>query len=308
MSDRRVVRRRTKRPRDNLIFRFDKTVFNLAALQHPQIDPVIFHLGPLAVRWYGVAYLLGFLLAYMGLRWLIRRGDLRLTYESLADLLGWMIAGVVVGGRAGWWIFYHRAGGVEPWYEPFAIWHGGMSFHGGLVGVAIVLLVWARMKKMAFWNLADGAALVAPVGLFFGRIANFINAELVGRPTDLPWGVIFPGDSVARHPSQLYEAVLEGILLLSILWAVRTWRRPSEGRLAALFLIGYGAIRFAVEFTRQPDEQMGFVAFAWLTMGQLLSLILLLAGVVTWWARGRIVATRRTAVPGASRPSDTLTA
>lgn len=283
-------------------------MFSLAAIQHPQIDPVVFHLGPLAVRWYGLAYLLGFLLAYRGLRRLIRRRELRLTYEGLADLVGWLIAGVVIGGRAGWWIFYHRGGAVEPWYEPFAIWHGGMSFYGGLAGVAVVLLVWARVKRAAFWNLADAAALVAPLGLFFGRIANFVNAELVGRPSDLPWAVVFPGDNVARHPSQLYEAVLEGMLLLSILWAVRAWRRPSEGRLAALFLIGYGAIRFAVEFTRQPDEQVGFVAFAWLTMGQLLSLILLLAGVTVWWARGWVVATLGTAVPGANGQSDTLTA
>ena len=265
-------------------------MFDLAAIQHPQIDPVVFHLGPLAVRWYGLAYLLGFLLAYLGLRRLIRRGELRLTYEGLADLVGWLIVGVVVGGRAGWWIFYHRGGAAEPWYEPFAVWHGGMSFHGGLIGVAIILLLRAWAKKAPFWNLADAAALVAPVGLFFGRVANFINAELVGRPTNLPWGVLFPGDSVPRHPSQLYEALLEGLLLLSILWAVRTWRRPAEGRLAALFLIGYGALRFAVEFTRLPDEQVGFVAFEWLTMGQLLSLVLLLAGAATWWLRGGNVA------------------
>ncbi len=162
-------------------------MFDLAAIQHPQIDPVFFHLGPLAVRWYGLAYLLGFLLAYLGLRRLIRRGELRLTYESLADLVGWMIAGVVVGGRAGWWIFYHRRGAVEPWYEPFAVWHGGMSFHGGLAGVAVVLCIWAWAKKAPFWHIADAAALLAPVGLFFGRVANFINAELIGRPTDLPW-------------------------------------------------------------------------------------------------------------------------
>lgn len=258
-------------------------MFDLAAIQHPQIDPVVFDLGPLAVRWYGVAYLLGFLLAYLGLRWLIRRGDLRLTLESLADLIGWIIAGVIIGGRAGWWVFYHRPGAIEPWYEPFAIWHGGMSFHGGLVGLVIVLFVWTRARHAPFWNIADMAALVAPIGLFFGRIANFINAELVGRPTDLPWGVVFPGDVIARHPSQLYEAALEGLLLLVILGAVCAWRRPAEGRLAALFLIGYGAFRFAVEFTRQPDEQLGFVAFGWFTMGQLLSALLVMVGAIVWW-------------------------
>ena len=271
-------------------------MFDLAAIQHPRIDPVVFQLGPLAVRWYGLAYLLGFLLAYLGLRRLIRRGELRMTYEGLADLVGWLIAGVVVGGRAGWWVFYHRGGAVEPWYEPFAVWHGGMSFHGGLAGVAVVLLVWAWAKKAPFWNLADAAALVAPVGLFFGRVANFINAELVGRPTDLPWGVRFPGDTVARHPSQLYEALLEGLLLLAILWGVRTWHRPAEGRLAGLFLIGYGVVRFAVEFTRLPDEQVGFVAFGWLTMGQLLSALLVLIGSIVWWSR--------TTRPGVGHPEN----
>ncbi len=259
-------------------------MFGLAAIQYPQIDPVVFHIGPLAVRWYGLAYLLGFLLAYLGLRRLIRRGELRLTYEGLADLVGWLIAGVVVGGRAGWWIFYHRGGGVEPWYEPFAVWHGGMSFHGGLIGVAVVLLVWAWAKKATFWHIADAAALVAPVGLFFGRVANFINAELVGRSTDLPWGVLFPGESIARHPSQLYEAALEGPLLLLLLWAIWKWRRPRDGRIAALFLILYGAFRFAVEFTRQPDEQLGFIALGWLTMGQLLSAALVIVGVLLWLA------------------------
>jgi phosphatidylglycerol:prolipoprotein diacylglycerol transferase len=137
-------------------------------------------------------------------------------------------------------------------------------------------------------NLADGVALVGPIGLFFGRIANFINAELVGRPTDVPWGVIFPGEAIARHPSQLYEAILEGPLLLALLWLVYKRWRPRDGRIAALFLIFYGIFRFAIEFTREPDVQLGFIAFGWLTMGQLLSLVLLPAGALLWWIAGKV--------------------
>ena len=231
------------------------------------------------MRWYGLAYLAGFLIAFISLRRLSRAGRLRLSVDDLGDLVGWLCVGVVVGGRLGWWLFYHRTeGAAEAWYEPIAIWHGGMSFHGGLIGVAAILLIWSWRRNAPFWNIADCAALVAPIGLFFGRIANFINAELVGRPTVAPWGVIFPGEMIARHPSQLYEAVLEGPLLLLVLWVIWRWRRPSDGRLAALFLIFYGTFRFAVEFTRQPDAQLGFIAFGWLTMGQLLSAVLVVLG------------------------------
>jgi phosphatidylglycerol:prolipoprotein diacylglycerol transferase len=161
-----------------------------------------------------------------------------------------------------------------------------MSFHGGLIGVAIALSVWTWRHHAPFRNVADCLALVTPFGLFFGRIANFINAELVGQPCskDLPWGMIFPGDTIPRHPSQLYEAGLEGLLMLAILWTVWKFRRPAEGRTAALFVILYGVFRFAVEFTRQPDSQLGFIAFGWLTMGQLLSAAMTGAGVVFWFA------------------------
>lgn len=254
----------------------------IASIPYPQIDPVLFKLGPLAVKWYGLAYLAGFALAYVGLRRLVEAGRLRVTAEALSDLLSWLVVGVIAGGRAGWWLFYHRAGGAEPWYEPLAIWHGGMSFHGGLVGVAAALFVWAWRHGAPFWNLADGLAIVAPVGLFLGRIANFINAELVGRPTRLPWGVIFPGEVVPRHASQLYEAALEGPVLLLVLWLARRRGRWRDGQSAALFLTAYGMFRFLVEFTRQPDDQIGFVAFGWLTMGQALSASLLVFGVLLW--------------------------
>jgi phosphatidylglycerol:prolipoprotein diacylglycerol transferase len=258
-----------------------------STIQYPAIDPVIFRLGPLALKWYGLAYVVGFTLAYLVLRALIRQRVLRLPVDRLSDLMIWLTAGVTIGGRVGWWLFYHRTTDVrEPWYEPIAIWHGGMSFHGGLLGVIVALVGFAGAYRVPMWQLSDCAALVTPVGLFLGRLANFINRELVGRPTSVPWGVAFPGDAIARHPSQIYEAILEGPLLLMLLWMAAR-RRPREGRIADLFLILYGAFRFGVEFTREPDPQIGFIAFGWLTMGQLLSAILCVAGVVAWRARGR---------------------
>jgi phosphatidylglycerol:prolipoprotein diacylglycerol transferase len=254
----------------------------LSTIVFPHLNPVIIRLGPVAVRWYGVAYLMGFLAAYVCLRRMAKRGILRLTTDDLGDLLTWLILGVVAGGRIGWWLFYHRGGGAsERWYEPLAIWHGGMSFHGGLVGVGVVLVLWSWRHQAPLWNLADATALVAPIGLFFGRLANFVNAELVGRPTSMPWGIIFPGETFARHPSQLYEAILEGPLLLLLLWTFFRGRH-REGRTAALLVILYGSFRFCVEFTREPDGQLGFIAFGWLTMGQLLSAAMSAIGVGLW--------------------------
>lgn len=255
----------------------------LGVIPFPPVNPVLLRIGPVAIRWYGLAYLTGFLAAYLLLRTMTRSQVLRITTNALSDLLNWLVIGVMVGGRAGWWIFYHRGeGAVEPWYEPLAIWHGGMSFHGGLIGVVLALVLWTACHRAPLWNVADCLALVTPVGLFLGRIANFINAELVGRPTALPWGMVFPGDNVPRHPSQLYEALLEGPLLLFILRLVHNRTRPRDGRIAALFLLLYGLFRFAVEFTRQPDSQLGFIAFGWLTMGQLLTAILAGTGIVLW--------------------------
>lgn len=253
----------------------------IASIPFPDVDPVIVHLGPLSIRWYGLAYLLGFAAAFFVLRSLVARKTLRVPEAGVSDFISWAALGVVLGGRLGWWLFYHRADTTpEPWWEPLAIWHGGMSFHGGLVGVAVATFVWSRCYRASFWNVADALALVAPIGLMFGRVANFINAELVGRPTSVPWGVVFPGDTLARHPSQLYEAFLEGPCLLALLWLTRPWRARREGRSTALLLIGYAAFRFVVEFTRQPDAQVGFIAMGWLTMGQALSLALGAVGAV----------------------------
>lgn len=255
-----------------------------ASLPYPELDPVLLRLGPIAVRWYGLAYIAAFLLGYAGLKRMIRSGMLRLSADQLSDLVSWLVPGVLLGGRLGWWLFYHRSeGAAEPWYEPLAIWHGGMSFHGGLIGVAAAICAWSWRNKAAILNLADCVALVAPIGLFLGRIANFINAELVGRRTQLAWGVVFPGEAFARHPSQLYEAILEGPLLLILLWFAGRRHRLREGQTAALFLILYGVFRFAVEFTRQPDDQLGFVALGWVTMGQLLSIVVAVLGLLLWF-------------------------
>lgn len=260
----------------------------LSAIVFPHLNPVIVRLGPVAVRWYGMAYLLGFFAAYLCFGRMVERGILRLTKSDLSDLLPWLIVGVLAGGRIGWWLFYHRGSGAsEPWYEPIAIWHGGMSFHGGLSGVGIVLVLWSWRYQAPLWNLADAAALVAPIGLFFGRLANFINAELVGRPTSAPWGIIFPGETFARHPSQLYEAILEGPLLFLLLCTFFRGRH-REGRATALFVILYGILRFCVEFTREPDGQLGFIAFGWLTMGQLLSAAMSTIGVGLWFLAPRL--------------------
>lgn len=261
----------------------------VAYLTHPQFDPVIFRLGPFEPRWYGLAYVLGFVAAYLWLHHMVRAGRLRITADQLGRLVSWLIIGVLAGGRLGWWLFYHRPDGrPEPWYEPLAVWHGGMSFHGALLGVSLVFALWSWRNRAPLWNVADCAALAAPVGLFLGRLANFINAELVGRPTTVPWAVLFPGHDLPRHPSQLYEAILEGPVLLAVLWLIERWRRrPADGAIAAAFLTTYGLFRFAVEFTREPDDQIGFLAWDWLTMGQLLSVAIAVAGAALWVWRSR---------------------
>ena len=258
----------------------------LSLIHYPQIDPVMFQIGPLRIRWYGMAYLTGFVLAYLVLGRLVRKNVLRISKEALSDLVGWLALGVVAGGRTGWWIFYHRnmPGQHEPWWEPIAIWHGGMSFHGGLAGVLIVLWIWSKHQRAPLLNVADCLALVTPIGLFLGRIANFINGELVGRATTVPWAMIFPGYPEPRHPSQIYEAILEGPVLMGVLWAVKTWRNRRDGQIAATFVIVYAVFRFLVEFTREPDSQLGYIWHGWLTMGQLLSVAIGLAGAAGWIA------------------------
>ncbi|GAB4278184.1 MAG: prolipoprotein diacylglyceryl transferase [Deferrisomatales bacterium] len=234
------------------------------------------------MRWYGIAYLLGFLAGFAILRWLGRRGQSPLTRERLGDYLSWAALGVVAGGRLGYVLFYDPAYFAAHPLEIPALWHGGMSFHGGLLGVLGATWLYARRLGVPLLGITDALALAVPPGLFFGRLANFVNGELYGRVTSVPWAMVFPaGGPAARHPSQLYEALLEGPLLwLLVFWA---GRGPSaaRGTRSAAFLAGYGILRFLVEFTREPDAHLGFVLGPF-SMGQVLSAALVAAGLALW--------------------------
>jgi phosphatidylglycerol:prolipoprotein diacylglycerol transferase len=246
-------------------------------LTYPEIDPVALQLGPLAIRWYGLSYVAGILGAW----WLLARRAARSeewTAAEVGDLIFYGAIGVIVGGRLGSVLFYDFQHYLAEPLDIFKIWRGGMSFHGGLLGVLIAMLYAARRYGKPFFAITDFAAPVAPVGLFTGRLGNFANGELWGRPTDLPWGMVFPHvDAQARHPSQLYEAALEGLLLFAFLWWYSRIPRPIKA-VSAWFLIGYGSLRFVAEFFRQPDASVGYLGVDWMTRGQLLCLPMLAFG------------------------------
>jgi phosphatidylglycerol:prolipoprotein diacylglycerol transferase len=254
-------------------------------LVHPQFDPVALHLGPLAIRWYGLMYLVGFTLVWwLGRRRIASRPDSVWTEKDLSDALFYGILGTIIGGRLGYVLFYKPAEYLsEPW-RIFYVWEGGMSFHGGMIGVIVAMWLFAHARKQSWLAITDFIAPLVPVGLGAGRLGNFINAELWGRRTSVPWAMIFPNvDDVPRHPSQLYELGLEGIVLFVILWWYSSKPRP-RGAVSGLFLICYGCFRFIVEFTRQPDSFLGTLALG-LTMGQWLSLPMVLIGMaLVGWA------------------------
>lgn len=248
-------------------------------ISYPTIDPVIFKIGPLAVRWYGLMYLLGFAGSYGWMCYLSRRRQFALDKDAIADVIYYGVFGVILGGRLGYVLFYNLGYYLEHPLQIFAVWEGGMSFHGGFLGVVVAVLLFARKKQLPLLEIGDLAAAAAPIGLFFGRLGNFINAELWGRTTDLPWGMVFPGAGpLPRHPSQLYEAFLEGVVLFLLIWMAHT-RNVIRGGAVFLFLAGYGLARFTVEFAREPDAQIGFLP-GHVTMGQLLSLPMVVIGVV----------------------------
>jgi len=244
---------------------------------YPHIDPVFLRLGPLEFRWYGLMYICGFVAAYFIINAGVRRKGLPLSKDDVADLIFTVAVGVIMGGRLGYILFYNLPYYISNPMKLFAVWEGGMSFHGGLIGAVLASLYFLRKHKLRFYPLADIAFLAAPVGLGFGRIGNFINAELYGRVTDLPWGVVFPGGGpLPRHPSQLYEAVLEGPVMFLILYAISR-KVNREGVVVWSFIALYGLFRFLVENFREPDEQIGYL-FGVISMGQLLSLPMLLLG------------------------------
>jgi len=247
---------------------------------HPHMDPVAIRIGPLAVRWYGIMYILGFLAAYLLGNSRADKPWSPLTRPRFHDLLFWCLLGLMLGARLGYVLFYNFSYFIRHPLEILAFWQGGMSFHGGLVGVACAVILFSWRSGLHPLAAGDFLAPLAPPGLFVGRLANFINSELWGRPSDLPWAVVFPdpeSGGVPRHPSQLYEAMLEGVVLFAILWLYSAKPRP-RGAVVGLFLLLYGAFRLLVEFFREPDAHLGFVALDWLSMGQVLSLPMLLAG------------------------------
>lgn len=249
-------------------------------LVYPQIDPVAFSVGPLSVHWYGLTYLAGFALSFMFARSRARRPDTPLKPGDVEDLIFYGAIGVIVGGRVGYLLFYGWAEVAKDWHYIYRFWEGGMSFHGGLLGVMAAMVLFARKQDKTFLQITDFVSVFAPLGLFCGRIGNFINGELWGRTTDVPWGFLVNGQVL--HPSMLYEAVLEGLVLFVILWYFSRKPRPT-GSISGVFLIGYGLFRIAVEFVRVPDAQYGYLAFDWMTMGQILSTPMVLLGVYLVW-------------------------
>ncbi|MCH9054237.1 MAG: prolipoprotein diacylglyceryl transferase [Proteobacteria bacterium] len=249
-------------------------------LPFPAIDPVLVEFGPLVIRWYALAYVAGLLI---GWRYMLRLAEGKpkiMARQDVDDFLLWATLGIILGGRLGYVLFYNAEYFLFRPLEIFAMWRGGMSFHGGLLGVAAAIVLFSRKRGLNLLGVCDLIALVAPIGLFFGRVANFINGELFGRATDVPWAMVFPrGGPAPRHPSQLYEAALEGLVLFLILLAIDrlTGARARHGLLIGVFLTGYGAFRFFVEFFREPDAHLGFL-LAGATMGQILSLPLLAFG------------------------------
>ena len=259
----------------------------LAALPFPNIDPVALSVGPLQVHWYGLAYVVGLLFAWWYTAKLAATPHLwkddtpPFTPDDAGDFLTWATIGVIAGGRLGYVFFYDAARIVSDPLSIFAVWEGGMSFHGGILGVTIAMILFARTRKISMFSLFDGVAAGVPIALGLVRITNFINAELWGRTTDHPWGVIFPnGGPLPRHPSQLYEAFLEGfalfISLIIMVWVFKALKKP--GLVAGIFVMGYGLSRIAVEFVREPDAHIGYLVGNWMTMGMVLSTPMVVIG------------------------------
>ncbi|PKN34210.1 MAG: prolipoprotein diacylglyceryl transferase [Deltaproteobacteria bacterium HGW-Deltaproteobacteria-19] len=267
------------------------------------ISPVLFQIGSFQLRWYSLMYLVAFGLTYFLVVRRIRQEKFPYTPETIQDLFIWIVLGLILGGRLGYVLFYnldYYSHHLLEIFLPFEFTGGvrfvgisGMSFHGGLVGVLLAAIWFCRRNGIAFWNIVDLICPAVPLGYTFGRLGNFLNGELWGRATTMPWGMYFPLDPTGqlRHPSQLYEALFEGIVLFAILWAIRR-KSPFDGFLFSLYLIGYGLIRFVIEFFREPDAQLGLLLFS-LSMGQILCLLMIGAGLAVFWIRKTAVKRNR---------------
>ncbi len=251
-------------------------------IAYPNINPIAVDLGFISIHWYGISYVVGVLVAWILLRRRALNSQLFLDNEQIADLVFYAMLGIIIGGRLGSIVFYNFSYYLDHPLEIFFIHKGGMSFHGGLIGVIFFVWFYSRKKNISFFKVTDFIAPVIPVGLGCGRIGNFINGELWGSPSSLPWAMIFPDPAaggIARHPSQLYEAFFEGLVLFIILWWFSRIPRPIKAT-SGLFLIFYGVFRFLVEFVRVPDQHIGYIAFNWLTMGQLLTIPMIMLGII----------------------------
>jgi len=247
-------------------------------LKYPEIDPVAVSLGPLDIRWYGLMYLLGFLSGYLLLAKRAAMPNSGWTKEEVSDIIFYGAMGVILGGRAGYVLFYKFSDFLNDPIMLIQVWNGGMSFHGGAIGVVLAIWLFSRKTGKGLFDILDFGVPIVPIGLGAGRIGNFIGGELWGRVTDSPLGMVFPtGGPLPRHPSQLYQAALEGVALFTILWLFSRTNRPKYA-VTGMFCLWYGVFRFVVEFVRQPDAHLGFIAFEWLTMGQLLSVPLVGVG------------------------------
>jgi phosphatidylglycerol:prolipoprotein diacylglycerol transferase len=246
-----------------------------------RIDPILVKLGPIRLSWYGLMYVFGFLASYWLVRYQIKKKDFGISKQGVDDLYFYLVLGLIIGARLGYVLFYDFKMYLEDPLEILAIWHGGMSFHGGLIGVLIAGILFSWKTNKSFWKIADLIVVTVPIGLGLGRIGNFINGELYGRVTQVPWAMIFPkGGPLPRHPSQLYESALEGGVLFFLLWFMKDQKHPPGG-LLAIFLSFYGGFRFFLEFFREPDIQLGFVLGPF-TMGQVLSSFMIAVGIFLW--------------------------
>lgn len=255
-------------------------------IPYPRIDPEIVRIGPFSVRWYGMMYLLGFAASYLLVKYQIKKKGLNLGRDHIDTLYSYIIIGLLAGARLGYVVIYDLPSYIGHPLDIFAVWKGGMSFHGGLIGSVFGGILFCRKFRLDFWQVSDLVAVTAPIGLSLGRIGNFMNGELYGRVTDVPWAMVFPSAGpLPRHPSQLYEFLLEGVALFSILWVIKD-KGFRSGILTSLFLILYGMFRFFAEFFREPDSQLGFILGPF-TMGQALSTLMILTGAGILYLRTR---------------------